>query len=235
MTISVAPASAASAAGWPGVQMSSQMVSPMRALPRSSTDGVLAGLEVALLVEDAVVGQPRLAVDRVDRAAGEHRERVVDVVGALGEADQRDDALRLGRRRSASASCAACEEVLLEQQVLGRVAGSTSSGNSTSSAPASRARAMFSRTSRALPSRSPTRGSTCASASVSGASVPAKAPILSSVLPGARPRARGAAGGAGDGGELGDRGLERGGDVVEVGKRVVVGHAGRSRSGRCTT
>jgi hypothetical protein len=37
LTISVAPASAAAAAGGPGVQMSSQTVSPMRALPRSST------------------------------------------------------------------------------------------------------------------------------------------------------------------------------------------------------
>ena len=37
LTISVAPASASSAAGWPGVQMSSQIVRPMRALPRSST------------------------------------------------------------------------------------------------------------------------------------------------------------------------------------------------------
>ncbi len=37
LTISVAPASASSCAGWPGVQMSSQIVSPIRAEPRSTT------------------------------------------------------------------------------------------------------------------------------------------------------------------------------------------------------
>ena len=57
-------------------------------------DRVVAGLEVALLVEDAVVRQQRLAVDGMDRPSDEHGERVVDVVGALGEADERDDALR---------------------------------------------------------------------------------------------------------------------------------------------
>ena len=81
-----------------------------------------AALEVALLVEDAVVGQVQLAVDRLHGAAGDHRERVVDVVLALGEADERDDPL--GRRRDAVQRRArVAQEVLLEQQVLWRVAG----------------------------------------------------------------------------------------------------------------
>ena len=75
----------------------------------------LADLEVALLVEHAVVRQHRLAVDGLQLALGEHGERVVDVVGALREADQRDDPLglarelgdRLARRPAGSAPSAA--------------------------------------------------------------------------------------------------------------------------------
>ena len=81
-----------------------------------------AGLEVAQLVEDAVVGQVQLAVDRLHRAVGEHGGGVVDVVGPLGVADDRDDPLDAGGdplQRGARVG----EEVLLEQQVLGRVAG----------------------------------------------------------------------------------------------------------------
>ena len=63
LTISGAPASASSEAGGPGVQMSSQIVSPMRGLAELDHRAALAGLEVALLVEDAVVGQVALAVD----------------------------------------------------------------------------------------------------------------------------------------------------------------------------
>ena len=59
---------------------------------------------------------------RLDAAVGQDRRGVVDVVGALGEADDRDDASRVGGDpldRGARVG----EEVLLEQQVLGRVAG----------------------------------------------------------------------------------------------------------------
>ena len=81
-----------------------------------------AGLEVADLVEDAVVGQAHLAVDALDVAVGQDGERVVDVVVALGEADQRDDAVGiLGQPVDGGARVA--QEVLLEQQVLRRVAG----------------------------------------------------------------------------------------------------------------
>jgi hypothetical protein len=81
-----------------------------------------ARLEVALLVEDAVVGQKHLAVDRLDRAAGEHGAGVVDIVGALREADQRDDSPRC--RRDPLQRCPrVSEKMLLEQQIFGRVAG----------------------------------------------------------------------------------------------------------------
>ena len=80
-------------------------------------------LEVALLVEDAVVRQVHLAVDRRDLPVGEHRRGVVDVVGPLGEADEGDDAPARSRRAPRSAARRRAEEVGLQQQVLGRVAG----------------------------------------------------------------------------------------------------------------
>src|SRR5207253_3228778 len=56
-----------------------------------------AALEVADLVEDSVVGQVDLAVDRLHRAFGTHRGGVVDVDAALGEADDRDEPRGVGR------------------------------------------------------------------------------------------------------------------------------------------
>ena len=97
--------------------MSSQIVSPTRTPSTSISAGLVAGLEVAALVEDAVVGQAALAVDALDLAVGEHRERVVGrgrgrvdqrvevlellrrALDPLGEADQGDDPLDLGRDR----------------------------------------------------------------------------------------------------------------------------------------
>ena len=122
LRISVAPASASSLAGGPGSQMSSQTVRPRRCAADVDDGAGRAGLEVALLVEDAVVGQVDLAVDRVHGAVGEDGGGVVDVLGALGKADDGDEPARVGgqlaqRRRRVG------EEVLLEQQILGRVAG----------------------------------------------------------------------------------------------------------------
>ncbi len=80
-----------------------------------------AVLKVAVLVEDAVVGQAVLAVDAADSAVSQHRRAVVDVVAALREADHRDDPVGIGGdpvERVARVR----EEVLLQQQVLGRVA-----------------------------------------------------------------------------------------------------------------
>jgi hypothetical protein len=52
----------------------------------------------------------------------EHRQRVVDVVRALREADEGDDALGLARDGGQRLAGVA-QEVLLEQEVLGRIAG----------------------------------------------------------------------------------------------------------------
>ncbi len=122
MTITSAPASAAVVAGGPGSQMSSQIVIPTVTPLTSTVAGRGTRLEVALLVEDAVVRQPQLAVDAGDLAVGEHGRGVVDVVGVLGEADDRDDVDRLGGQVG-KGSGRLVEEVRLEQQVLGRVAG----------------------------------------------------------------------------------------------------------------
>ena len=54
-----------------------------------------AGLEVALLIEDAVVGQVHLAIDRVHRPAGQHGRRVVHVLRPLRKAHDRDHVARL--------------------------------------------------------------------------------------------------------------------------------------------
>ena len=81
-----------------------------------------AGLEVALLVEHTVVGQVHLAIDGVDGAVGKHRGGVVHVLGALGKADDRDRPARV--RCQLLERCArAREEVLAQEQILGRVAG----------------------------------------------------------------------------------------------------------------
>ena len=82
----------------------------------------LAGLEVAQLVEDAVVGQVQLAVARLELAVGEDRGGVVDVLGALGIAHDGDDPGRVGGDPLQGGACVG-EEVLLEQQILRRVAG----------------------------------------------------------------------------------------------------------------
>ena len=83
--------------------------------------GLCAALEVALLVEDAVVGQVHLAVDGRDLAVGEHRRGVVDVLGALGKADQRHDPAR-ARGQLVKRRGRLLEEGRLQQQVLGWVA-----------------------------------------------------------------------------------------------------------------
>ena len=123
LTTSWAPASARSVAGGPGCQMSSQIVGPTIASPNRSRSEVVAGREVAVLVEDAVVRQEALAVDAADLAAGEDVAGVVEIGVEVGRADERDDPLRLGgdlldRRRAGRA-----DERRAQQQVLRRVAG----------------------------------------------------------------------------------------------------------------
>ncbi len=64
---------------------------------------VAAGGEVAVLVEDAVVGQEPLAVDGRDPAAGADRARVREVAVEPGHADEGDDVGAGGRDRPRSA------------------------------------------------------------------------------------------------------------------------------------
>ena len=124
LRISVAPASASSLAGGPGSQMSSQTVSPTRSARLADVDHGRAGarLEVALLVEHAVVGQ----VAPCGRSRGSRRRR------ARRRSCRRPRRARESRRRR---SCRAsrlparqrrggvAEEVLAQQQILGRIAG----------------------------------------------------------------------------------------------------------------
>jgi hypothetical protein len=86
-------------------------------------------------------------------AVREHGGGVVDIGGALGVADDGDQAACVCSQLTQRIGSVG-EEVLLEQQVLGPV--SASSGNRMSSAPASRAPLMPSRIRCALPSMSPT-------------------------------------------------------------------------------
>jgi len=78
--------------------------------------------EVAVLVEDAVVRQEALAVDRLDLAVGAHGARVVKVGLEVGEADERDDALRL-RRDLLQRARGGADEAGSQQEVLGRITG----------------------------------------------------------------------------------------------------------------
>ena len=81
-----------------------------------------ARLEVAAFVEHPVVRQQDLPVDAGDSAIGDHGGRVVDRDVALGEPDYRDDSLDLARHL-VERGADRVEEVRLEQQILGRVAG----------------------------------------------------------------------------------------------------------------
>ncbi len=80
-----------------------------------------SGLEVALLVEDAVVREVDLAVDGRHRAVGEHGRRVVDVVGPLREAHHGHDSPGL-RREPLERDGRGVEEARLQQEVLRGVA-----------------------------------------------------------------------------------------------------------------
>ena len=85
------------------------------------------GDEVALLVEDRVVGQPALTVDGAHRTLAEHRERVVGLAGIptagdrLGEADQGDDLADVAGELL-DRPAVRLDEVALQVEVLGGVA-----------------------------------------------------------------------------------------------------------------
>ena len=107
MTISRAPASASSELGGPGSQMSSQIVSPIRRTVERDQLADRPGIEVAALVEDAVVGQVHLAVAGDDPPVGDHDEAVVQGGVADRAADHRDDPLDLRASASTASSQAA--------------------------------------------------------------------------------------------------------------------------------
>src|SRR5205085_9865764 len=83
---------------------------------------VVAGREVAILVEDAVVRQEALAVPRLDLAAGADGARVEEVALEQRHADERDDAARR-TRDLAERPLGRADEARPEAEVLGRVAG----------------------------------------------------------------------------------------------------------------
>ena len=94
LTISSAPASACRVVGPVGYQMSSQMFTAKHRLAQREDGRLRAGLEVAVLVEDAVVRQVLLVVDAGERAVVEDGGGVEDVVALVDEADDRGDAAR---------------------------------------------------------------------------------------------------------------------------------------------
>ncbi len=123
LTISPAPAAASCEAGGPGTQRSSQTVSPTRCCADVDDGRLGAGREVALLVEDPVVGQMALAIDGLDRAVGEDGGGVEHALAVgLREADDRGRARHVLRERLQRARGVA-QEALAQEQVLGRVAG----------------------------------------------------------------------------------------------------------------
>ena len=78
--------------------------------------------EVAVLVEDAVVREEALAVDRLHLAARADRACVVEVALEVGRADERDDATGFARDLGERALRGA-DEARAQEKVLGRVAG----------------------------------------------------------------------------------------------------------------
>jgi hypothetical protein len=130
--------------------------------------GLMAGLEVALLVEDLVVGQAVLEVGARHAAVLDHRGGVEALAGPLGRvADQHRDALHL-RRQRVELLGAGLQKGRPQQQVFGRIAAQGEFGVSSTSAPAALARATASRIRRALPEMSPTTQSSWATATERG-------------------------------------------------------------------
>ena len=84
-------------------------------------DELAAGGEVAVLVEDAVVGEEALPVDRLDLAAGADRARVEEVAVEPRGADERDD-VDAGGRDLAQRRLGRPHERRAQEQVLGRIA-----------------------------------------------------------------------------------------------------------------
>ena len=174
LTISVAPASASSDGRRPGLpdvladgQADRGAAELDDAPPRART-----GSSAARRRRRSWAGRP-CGRSPATLAVGEHGGGVVDVLGALGEADERDDAVASRPRGARAPARASREEVLLEQQVLGRVAGERELGEHDElragvAGARDRARAIL----RPLPAMSPTVASIWARAMRSGAATP---------------------------------------------------------------
>ena len=119
--ISSAPARARSVAGGPGCQTSSHTVTPDGRLADPQQDQVVARREVAVLVEDAVVGQEPLVVDRLHLAVRADGARVVEVAVEVGEADERDQAA-CGGGELVQARLGGTDEAGSQEEILRRVA-----------------------------------------------------------------------------------------------------------------
>ena len=85
-------------------------------------EAVDPALEVALLVEDTVVRQVLLAVDRLHLAVRADRARVVERPGRVRRADERHDPRHLGGDRG-EALVGRAQERRAQQQILRRIAG----------------------------------------------------------------------------------------------------------------
>ena len=124
LTISVAPASASSDAGGPGSQMSSQIVSPTRHAVELDDRGRRRrpGSSAARRRRRSSAGAPcgRSPAPRRRRA---RRARCRRPRRARGSRRARRCPSRAARERGRARPRASAQEVLLEQQVLGRVAG----------------------------------------------------------------------------------------------------------------
>ena len=83
---------------------------------------VVAGREVAVLVEDAVVREEALAVDRPHLAAGADGAGVEEVAVEVGRADERDDPAGRARDLCERALCGA-DEARAQEQIFRRVPG----------------------------------------------------------------------------------------------------------------
>ena len=158
LRISVAPARASSLAGGPGSQMSSQTVRPTRCVAdvdhrrRRGRPGSSAARRTRRSWAGGPCGR-----SRAPAPSREHGGGVVDVLGALGEADDRDDPVAPRAASSLQRARRVGEEVLAQQQVLGRVAGERELGEQHElGAGRARPRDARARSRSALPAMSPT-------------------------------------------------------------------------------
>ena len=116
--------------------MSSQIVTPTSASPSRSSTRSRRRREVALLVEDAVVRQEPLAVDRPHLAVRADRARVVEVAVEVGEADERRDPVRRRARSRRATASPPGRTPGRSSRSSGGYAVTASSGKRTRSAPA---------------------------------------------------------------------------------------------------